>query len=226
MYGWIPVCLPSQCVCGNQFNLYHASAPQLMGINHHNEIHELLASLMTKVCTDVAIELVLQHLTGETLHHRTTSADNGARLDICARDVWGKSVGEHHFWHKNVQSKCTLILYQPPVSCYWHHEQAKRNNYVKRIHKVEWGSFTPLIFSVTGGASPLTTTFRKHLISLLAEKCDLNYSIMLGWLRAWLNFSLIRSAIMCICGSQSTVDKIRVESILDLAYCEAHLSPQ
>ena len=90
--------------------------------------------------------------------------------------------------------------------------------------KVERASFTPLVFNTSGGASPLTTTFLKHLASLLAEKRDLMYSTVLGWLRAQLNFSLLRAAITCICGSCSKVGHACHENTPDLAVSETELS--
>ena len=81
---------------------------------------------------------------------------------------------------------------------YRHHEKAKRNLYEEQIREVEHATFTPLVFTTSGGASPLTSTFLKHLASRLAEKRDMAYSTTIGWLRARLNFSLLRSAVMCI----------------------------
>ena len=49
---------------------------------------------------------------------------------------------------------------------------------------VEKATFALLVFSTSGGASSLTTTFLWYLASLLADKRDLQYNIVLGWLRA------------------------------------------
>ena len=181
---------------------------------------------MTEVCTDVTTEPTLQPLSGETFRHRTTSTDNEARLDIHARGFWGNRSESTFFDVRVFNPNAPSYRINSPASCYRHHEQAKRNKYEERICEVEHASFTPLIFSVTGGASPLTTTYLKHLSSLLAEKRDLAYSITIGWLRARLNFSLLRSAIMCLRGSRSTVGKVRAENIPDLAVSKTHLSLQ
>ena len=87
------------------------------------------------------------------------------------------------------------------VANYCHHEKAKRNLNEERIREVEHATFTPLVFTASGGASPLTSTFLKHLASRLAERRDMAYSTTIGWLRVRLNFSLLRSAVMCIRGS-------------------------
>ena len=104
------------------------------------------------------------------------------------------------------------------------HERAKKNKYEERVLEVEKASFTPLVFNTSGGASPLTTTFIKHLASLLAEKSDHEYSTVLCWLRARLNFSLLRSSITCVRGSRSTRGHARWDNNPELAVNETRLS--
>ena len=49
-----------------------------------NEIWDLTVSLLTEVCSNVAIEPEFQHLNGEFLRGASANRDNGARLDITA----------------------------------------------------------------------------------------------------------------------------------------------
>jgi len=67
--------------------------------------------------------------------------------------------------------------------------------------EVEHGSFTPLVFSSYGGMGKASTTTYKHLAYLLSEKWTTPYSVVMGWLRCSLGFSLLRSSIVCIRGS-------------------------
>ena len=60
------------------------------------------------------------------------------------------------------------------------------------------------MFSTSGGLGPAAKTFYKRLASLIAEKHDRLYSLTLFWLCAKLSFSLLHSAIMCLCGSRSS----------------------
>ena len=225
-YGWTPERLPSHCVCGQQFHPDHAlSCPTgAFPTRRHNEIRDLLATLISEVCFNTAIEPLLQPLTGETFRRQATTTDDEARLDIRARGFWGNQAENTFFdvniFNPNAPSNRTSSL----SSCYRRHERAKRNKYEERILEVERASFTPLVFNTSGGASPLTTTFLKHLASLLAEKRDLSYSTVLGWLRARLNFSLLRAAITCIRGSRSKVGHACHENIPDLAVSETQLS--
>ena len=103
-----------------------------------------------------------------------------------------------------VQPFHTFLPSDPLATTYCGHENAKKNHSEERVLEVELASFTPLIFSTSGGVSRLTATFMKHLASRLAEHQDLPYSVTMAWLCARVSFSLIRSAVLCLCSSRST----------------------
>ena len=224
-YGWALERLPSQCICGKPFNTDHALNCPTGGFPtvRHNEVRDLLASLLTEVCSDVAVEPALQPITGETFQRRSTSTDNGARLDIRVRGFWG-SRSESAFFDVRIFNPNAPSNHTPSCAAnYRRHEKAKRNLYEERIREVEHATFTPLVLTTSGGASPLTSTFLKHLASRLAKKRDMAYSTTIGWLRARLNFSLLRSAVMCIRGSRSSVGHALHDSAPDVAVVESRL---
>ena len=109
------------------------------------------------------------------VRHSIDKPDDNARLDIRARSFWDNNA-ENTFFDVNIfnpnapSNRSTSV-----TSCYRRHERAKRNKYMyeERVVEVEKATFTPLVFNTSGGASPLTTTFLKHLASLLADKRDL-----------------------------------------------------
>ena len=98
--------------------------------------------------------------------------------------------------------------------------------YGQRIRKIEHASFTPVVMSATGGLAHEATYFYKRLASLLSRKWGDKYSVVMGWLRCSLSFSLLRSAIQCVHGARSSIqhyvvapppmDLVRVESNLSL----------
>ena len=51
---------------------------------HHNEIHDLIASLLSEVCCDVWVESALQPLNREPLRYATANSEDGARLEVIA----------------------------------------------------------------------------------------------------------------------------------------------
>ena len=75
--------------------------------------------------------------------------------------------------------------------------------YDERVHEVKRGSFTPLVFSTSGGMGRQATVFFKRLASLLTRKRDQPYSHVIGWIRCHLEFSLLRSSITCLRGTRS-----------------------
>ena len=56
---------------------------------HHNEIHDLTADWLSKVCYDVVVEPPLQWLTGETVVPATANQQDEACADIYLRELWG-----------------------------------------------------------------------------------------------------------------------------------------
>ena len=58
----------------------------------NNRLHvqqKLTASLVSKVCSSVAVEPELQQLTGEKLQGGFANRNNGARVDVAADGFWG-----------------------------------------------------------------------------------------------------------------------------------------
>ena len=88
-------------------------------------------------------------------------------------------------------------------SVYRCHEQQKKREYGDHVREVELASFTPLVFSTTGGMGKETVTFYRCLSELLSRHNTMTYSSTLAWLRCLLSFSLLRSATMCIRRSRS-----------------------
>ena len=93
------------------------------------------------------------------------------------------------------------VLNQP----YRRHELEKRRKYERRVIDVEHGTFTPFVMSSSEGMGPSATVTVKRLASLMAEKTDTPYSVMLNVIRCKLSFSLVDSAIMCIRGARSSL---------------------
>ena len=79
----------------------------------------------------------------------------------------------------------------------------KKREYGDRVQEVELASFTPLMFSTTGGMGREGTVFYWLLENLLADKQDWAYGTTISWVCCVLTFSLLRFAIMCIRGSRS-----------------------
>ena len=80
------------------------------------------------------------------------------------------------------------------------HEKEKKRKYNKRILEIEKASFTPLVFTTTGGCGKECDLVIKKLATLISEKTKSPQSIIMNWIRTELGFTLLRSCIVCLRG--------------------------
>ena len=204
-YGWRPTHMPSHCICGRQFTVEHALNCPRGGFPsiRHNEIRNITADLLSEVCHSVGTEPNLQPVTEEQLTHRTANREDGARLDIVAESFWGRdrqcAFFDVRVFNPFAQSYRNTSLSQ----CYRRNEMEKKRAYDERVREIEHGSFSPLVFSTSGGMGTTATVVYKRIASMIAEKHNKPYSKTIHWIRCRLNFSLLRSSIMCLRGSRS-----------------------
>ena len=109
-------------------------------------------------------------------------------------------------------------------ACHRRHETEKRRQYSERVNSVEFGSFTPLVFTIAGGMGPAATTFYKRLSSLISIHRSTCYSQVLNWIRCRLSFSLLRSSIVCLRGARSSLHHPIVNHSVALALLEGRES--
>ena len=196
--------LPSHCVCGEKFSLEHALTCKKGGFvtSRHNELRRITADLLKEVCIDVQEEPKLQEVTGEVFKAKTAKIDKEARPDVAARG----------FWTRGQKLFCDIRVFNPLAKCYRNkslakihevNENEKKIKYGRRIIDIEHGSFTPLVFSCFGGMSRECGAFYKKLAEKLAEKRNITTSEATCFLRTKISFSLVKSLVLCICGSRS-----------------------
>ena len=150
-YDWPTPDNPSVCVCGSMFTVDYAMIYQRGGlvIQRHNEIRDLQAELLDMVCYDVQVEPALQPITGEELVRGTNQAPN-ARLDVHCRGFWERQRAaffDVRVCHPTAGSYRDLS----PEQIYIIHENEKKRKYSCCVTEIEQGTFTPLVFTKTGG---------------------------------------------------------------------------
>jgi hypothetical protein len=170
----------------------------------HNELRDITAELMSEVCHNVGAEPSLQPITNEHLIHRTANKEDGARLDVAADSFWGNDRQRAFFDIRVFNPLAPSYQNTPLAQCYRRNEQEKKRAYDQRVREIEHGSFSPLVFSATGGMGTVATVVYKRLAAMIAEKHTKSYSTTMQWIRCRLSFSLLRSAIMCFRGSRSS----------------------
>ncbi|CAH3171415.1 unnamed protein product, partial [Porites lobata] len=212
-YDWEIADLPAMCTCGDLFTVDHAMVCRHGGliIQRHNEIRDLEAEMLRMVSTNVETEQVLQEITGEELNRGANKAPD-ARLDVHARGFWDRQQSAFFdVWvcHPNADSYRELF----PKQRFQLHENGKKRQYSRRLLEVEQGTFTPFVFTSTGGMADECKRFHSRLAELLALKKGDDYATTISWIRAKVSFAILRSALLCLRGTRS---KRRVANISDI----------
>ena len=151
---------------------------------------------MEEVCKDVRIEPQLIQIERETV--RGNDAPQ-ARLDVSARGVWSpneKTFFDVRVTHPNAESHRHKSLQQ----LYKENGNEKKGQYNDRIINCEKATFTPLVFTTTGGMGPECQKLNKRLAELIAKKKKESYSHVIGHIRTKLRFALLRSVLVAIRG--------------------------
>ena len=174
----------SVCVCGVRFTVAHEMICKRGGfiIQRHNELRDLQVELLKMVCYDVEVELGLQPVTGEKLN-RGANQSHDALLDVHARGFWERQRSAYfdiRVCHPHADSYKELTLKQ----LYKQQENEKKHKYASRILEVEQGTFTPLVFSTTGGMGEECDRYHARLAKLLAIKKGETYGTTVSWIRA------------------------------------------
>ena len=92
-----------------------------------------------------------------------------SRLDISARGLWGpfqKTMFDVRIFHSNADSYKDRDIKQ----VYIQHENIKRKNCEQRVVQVEKCSFTPLVYSTTGGMAPIAKVFHRRVAELIPKE--------------------------------------------------------
>ena len=101
-------------------------------------------------------------------------------------------------FHPNSES----YLKNTPEQLYIQQENEKKNAYNDRVLQVEKGSFTPLIFSTTGGMGPEATKYHKRVAELISTKRGEVYSDVVNHIRTRIRFSLLKSVLVAVRGDR------------------------
>ena len=146
----------------------------------HDRVRDFEASLLKSVCKDVRTEPELLPVGGSVLN--STNNAEKARLDVSAVGIWSpmeRTFMDVRIVHPNspsYQGKKMEKIYQL-------HENEKKRKYNQRIIQVEKASFTPLVFSTSGGMALECTKFHKKVAQLIARKTKEEYSHVMNHLR-------------------------------------------
>ena len=101
--------------------------------------------------------------------------------------------------HPNADSYRDLSLKQ----IYRIHENEQKRKYKSRVTQIEQGTFTPLVFTTTGGMADEFQGYHSRLAELLSAKKRESYATTISWVWAKVSFAILRRALLCLRGSRS-----------------------
>jgi len=201
------------CVCGENYTVNHCLTCKKGGytILRHNSLRDLTAELLEEVCSSVEIEPLLISLSGEKLPKGTNIAD-GARLDVSAINLWSplaRAFVDVRVFNSQAQSNATKSIPQMYIS----HENQKKTEYLPRVLQVEKATFTPLVFSTSGGIGKEADKFIKRIAERMSMKRGEKYSNIMGFLRRRYRFDLLRTCIISLRGYKKGATPEKIESL-------------
>ncbi|KAG0718930.1 hypothetical protein GWK47_051545 [Chionoecetes opilio] len=185
----------------------------------HDEVRDLTASMLREVCHG-------------RLHRANPSASRWgtpavqdsqyrpeARVDICARGFWTR--GQRTFLNIRIFDPMAASHRELSLEAVHHrNELEKIRAYGDRILQVDHGTFTPLVFTTSGGMAPKARSFYSRLADLMSVKKHQPRSSVAAWMRCRLSFSLLRSALLCLRGTRYSTPSNTDRGDID---CEATL---
>ena len=181
----------------------------------HNEVRDLEAEFLREICSDVKIEPELIPIGNTILPGGANTADK-ARLDVSAVGLF--SPMERNFSDvrvTNLNSPC--YREKTPQKVYEINEREKKRDYNQRVIQVEKGTFTPLIFSTTGGMGPEATKYHKRVAELISKKKKEEYTDVIKHIRTRIRFAILRGTLMAIRGDRGRKKRLH-SPISELSY--------
>ena len=192
--------LPEKCVCGSKFNLTHALTCKHGGYVHmrHDNLRDLNARLLKKICTDVEIEPHLMPVEDVGGGNR----QDGARLDVRARGFWRPAQNTYlDIRTTNPFSATNMKVPLNRISIA--HEQQKKREYNHRVLNDQMGTLTPCVYTTSGTMGRECQFFYKKMAQKIAEKKQEREGDVICWIRTKVSFLCLRNSIMAIRGSRN-----------------------
>ena len=205
-YGWKIPNTPLYCSCKEKNDVNHALTCKKGGYvsMRHDRIRDLEANLLRDVCKDVRIEPDLLPV-GNVLLESANIAER-ARLDVSAIGIWSpmeRTFLDVRIVHPNAASYREKTI----EKIYELHEKEKKRSYNQRVMQVERGTFTPLVFSTTGGMAPECVKYHKRIAELISNKTHEDYSKVMNHIRTRVRFTLLKSTLIAIRGERGKPKK-------------------
>ena len=217
---------PRTCACGGDYSVNHALICKKGGYVslRHNWLRDTLVKVMSAAkCRDIQTEPLLLPIDGQQLPTGTVLGDQ-ARLDISARSFWNtleRSFFDVRVFHPLAPSNVSKSIPQ----MYRSHENEKKRMYGHRVLQVEKGTFTPLVFSTTGGMSEETNKAVKRLAQRMETVTHQRYSEVVGFIRKRLRFELLKTTVIALRGDRGARSRNELNMSMPIEEIDVNLEP-
>ena len=112
-------------------------------------------------------------------------------------------------FHPNAPSYLKMTI----SNLYKKHTNEKKQAYMRRVQEVEQGSFTPLVFSTSGGCAEEVGKVLECAARKIVHKHKECYAETMAFIRVKTRFSLLRSTLVALRGTKRRVSPISVEDV-------------
>jgi hypothetical protein len=200
---------PRTCFCGEANTMNHLLMCKKGGYVHlrHDSLRDVFAELMRNAgCKDVHTEPNLLKTDGAQLPAGSNTKDD-ARVDISARSFWNpleRALFDVRVLHPQAPSNRS---HKDIASMYQHHENEKKRHYNARILQIEKATFSPLVFTTTGGMAPEAQKVLKRLAEKTSRRKNQRYCDVMTFLRRRLRFDLLRTTIISLRGYRGKAER-------------------
>ena len=190
--------IPSLCdECGAVFNLSHALSCRKgsLIIKYHNEVRDTVGDLLGLVWSPVHQEPIVKE---------ANLQDNipALRADLAVRGVWKRQT-EALFDIRVIDTDAQSYVNRSPMEVLRVAEREKKMKKYSIACEERRGTFTSFCCSIDGLLGHEAEAFLRRLGDCLAVKWERSYSEVMGWIRARLVFTVLRSSIMCLRGART-----------------------
>ena len=138
-----------------------------------------------------------------------------ARLDVSARNLWtplARAFLDIRVLHPQAQTNSVKTI----PAMYAAHEQEKKRKYNSRVINVEKATFTPVVFSTSGGMGPEASKLFKRIAQKMSNKSQQRYSEIISFIRKRLRFELLRTCLIALRGYRGRKVENKNTSIAEL----------
>ena len=133
-------------------------------------------------------------------------------MDIVCRGLWSDMEAAYldvRVFHPNAPS----YVKEPIANLHKRHQNQKKLAYMRRVIRVEQGTFTPLVFATSGGFAPEVGVVLKRVADKICKKRQENHSETMAFIRQKLRFSLLRSTLVALRGTKRRSAFARLEEV-------------